>query len=121
MNCETYELKNGIRLVHMPYESEVAYCGIIINTGSRDESEEEHGLAHFIEHLFFKGTKKRSAYQVINRLESVGGEINAYTTKEETCVYTSFLKEEYERALELISDRRNFLVIARGSAFECVS
>ena len=88
----------------MPYESEVAYCGIIINTGSRDEKEEEHGLAHFIEHLFFKGTKKRNAYQVINRLESVGGEINAYTTKEETCIYTSFLKGDYERALELISD-----------------
>ncbi len=104
MKCETYELKNGIRLVHMPYESEVAHCGIIINTGSRDENEEEHGLAHFIEHLLFKGTKKRSAYQVLNRLESVGGEINAYTTKEETCVYTSFLKDDYERSLELMSD-----------------
>jgi predicted Zn-dependent peptidase len=76
----------------------------MINTGSRDETEPEHGIAHFIEHMLFKGTKKRKAYYILSRLEDVGGELNAYTTKEETAVHASFLKEDYERAIELISD-----------------
>jgi len=100
----TYQLKNGIRLVHQSNSSEVAHFGLIVHTGTRDEQEEEHGLAHFMEHMFFKGTVKRSPYQIISRLEDVGGEINAYTTKEETALYASFLKQDYRRAMELIQD-----------------
>ena len=99
-----YQLKNGIRLIHYPTSSEVAYCGLMVNTGSRDEDEDEHGMAHFIEHMLFKGTVKRKPYHILSRMEDVGGEINAYTTKEETCIYSSFLKNEYPRAMELISD-----------------
>jgi predicted Zn-dependent peptidase len=104
MNYEIHQLKNGIRLVHSFTNSPIAYCGLIVNTGSRDEAENEHGLAHFIEHAIFKGTEKRRSYHILNRLESVGGDVNAYTTKEETCVYTAFLSEHYARALELLSD-----------------
>ena len=104
MNYNTYRLKNGIRLVHSPNDIEIAYCGIIVNTGSRDEEENEHGLAHFIEHAIFKGTKKRRSYHILNRLESVGGDINAYTTKEDTCIYTAFLNQYYSRSLELLAD-----------------
>jgi len=100
----TYQLKNGIRLIHRPNESEVAHFGLIVHTGTRDENHEEHGLAHLMEHMFFKGTVKRSPYQIISRLEDVGGEINAYTTKEETALYASFLKQDYKRAMELIQD-----------------
>jgi predicted Zn-dependent peptidase len=99
-----HELKNGIRLVHAPLASEVAYCGLLFNTGSRDEREEEEGLAHFIEHVVFKGTRRRKAWHILSRLEDVGGELNAYTTKEETFLYASFLKEDYERAVELLAD-----------------
>ena len=100
----TYQLKNGIRLIHQPNSSEVAHFGLIVHTGTRDENPEEHGLAHFMEHMFFKGTTKRSPFQIISRLEDVGGEINAYTTKEETALYASFLKGDYLRAMELIQD-----------------
>ncbi len=82
----------------------IAHCGLFINTGSRDEKASEHGMAHFIEHLVFKGTVKRKAHHIINRLETVGGEINAYTGKEETCIYSSFLRDDFERSLELICD-----------------
>ena len=104
MHYHKHILPNGIRLVHQSIKTGVAHCGLILNTGSRDEARNEHGLAHFIEHLMFKGTRKRNAYHIANRMESVGGEINAFTTKEETCVYAAFLKEDYERPLELISD-----------------
>ncbi len=104
MEFDIFTLKNGIRVIHKYENSEVGYCGIIINAGSRDELEEEHGMAHFIEHVIFKGTKKRKAFHVLSRLEDVGGELNAYTTKEETCIYASFLKEDYERSMELIAD-----------------
>jgi len=104
MDLLIHKLDNGIRLVHHRIPGMVAHCGIIINTGSRDETETEHGIAHFIEHMLFKGTKKRKPYHILSRLEDVGGEINAYTTKEETAVHASFLKEHYERAIELISD-----------------
>ncbi|MGC1389443.1 MAG: pitrilysin family protein [Bacteroidales bacterium] len=97
-------LNNGIRLVHYRIPGLVAHCGLIINSGSRDETSPEHGIAHFIEHMLFKGTKKRKAYHILSRLEDVGGELNAYTTKEETAIHASFLKEDYERAIELISD-----------------
>lgn len=100
----THSLPNGIRLIHRQNKSEVAHFGLLVHTGTRDENSEEHGLAHFMEHMFFKGTKKRSAYQIISRLEDVGGEINAYTTKEETAIYASFLKEDLKKAVELIQD-----------------
>lgn len=104
MDLLFHTLPNGIRLVHYPIPGSVAYCGLIINTGSRDEAPSEHGIAHFIEHMLFKGTKKRKAYFVLSRLENVGGELNAYTTKEETAIYASFMKKDYERAIEIISD-----------------
>ncbi|QGY43656.1 insulinase family protein [Maribellus comscasis] len=100
----TYTLKNGIRVIHQFADSPVAHLGILINTGSRDETEMEHGLAHFIEHSVFKGTKKRKAFHVLSRIEDVGGELNAYTTKEETTLYSTFLAEFYERAAELLAD-----------------
>jgi predicted Zn-dependent peptidase len=100
----TYQYKNGVRLVHQLNGSAVAHFGLIVHTGTREELPEEHGLAHFMEHMFFKGTLKRSAYQIISRLENVGGEVNAYTTKEETALHASFLKEDYLRSMELIQD-----------------
>jgi predicted Zn-dependent peptidase len=104
MDLLLHTLGNGIRLVHQRIPNLVAHCGIIINVGSRDETEKEHGVAHFIEHMLFKGTTKRKAYHILSRLEDVGGELNAYTTKEETAIHASFLKDDYERAVELISD-----------------
>lgn len=100
----THTLPNGIRIIHHPTLSPVGHLGVLINTGSRDEEAHEHGLAHFIEHSVFKGTKKRRAYHVLSRMEDVGGELNAYTTKEETTLYSTFLKEDYGRAAELLSD-----------------
>lgn len=97
-------LPNGIRLVHQYVDSPVAHCGVIINTGSRDEDLQEQGLAHFIEHTIFKGTQKRKSFHILSRLEDVGGELNAYTTKEETAIHASFLAEYYERTMELFSD-----------------
>jgi predicted Zn-dependent peptidase len=104
MFYQTQVLKNGIRLVHKPDECTVAYCGMVINTGTRDEAEHEQGMAHFVEHMLFKGTKKRNSAQIINRLEDVGGEINAYTTKEETFVYAIVPTDFAERAVELVGD-----------------
>ncbi len=104
MDLLLHTLDNGMKLVHHRIPGIVAHCGMIINAGSRDESVEEHGIAHFIEHMLFKGTRKRKAFHILSRLEDVGGELNAYTTKEETAVHASFLKEDYERAVELISD-----------------
>jgi predicted Zn-dependent peptidase len=104
MEIVFHTLNNGIRLVHNRIPGIVAHCGLVINTGSRDEKDTEHGIAHFIEHMFFKGTTRRKAYHILSRLEDVGGELNAYTTKEETAVHASFMKEHYERAIELISD-----------------
>ncbi len=101
---EFHTFENGIRLIHKSTNSLVGHFGIIMNTGARDEEEHEHGLAHFIEHAVFKGTAKRKAYHILSRLEDVGGEMNAYTTKEETCIHASFLNEYYNRTIELISD-----------------
>ena len=99
-----HTLDNNIRLVHHRTSGIVAHCGIIINAGSRDENSPEHGIAHFIEHMMFKGTCKRRSYHILSRLEDVGGELNAYTTKEDTAIHASFLKEDYERTIELIAD-----------------
>ncbi|MBL7113087.1 MAG: insulinase family protein [Bacteroidales bacterium] len=104
MKYETHILNNGIRLIHLKTNNLVAHVGLLAGTGSRDEEETEHGMAHLVEHMIFKGTGKRKAYHIISRLEDVGGEINAYTTKEETCVYASFMKHDYARALELLYD-----------------
>jgi predicted Zn-dependent peptidase len=104
MNLHFSTLDNGIRMVHYPVKGVVAYCGIVINAGSRDEAPEEHGLAHFIEHMLFKGTSRRKPYHILSYLEDAGGELNAYTTKEETAVYATVLREHYKRAVELISD-----------------
>jgi predicted Zn-dependent peptidase len=104
MDYLLHTLGNGIRLIHYRIPGVVAHCGLIINTGSRNEKISEHGVAHFLEHMLFKGTSKRKAYHILSRLEDVGGELNAYTTKEETAVHASFLHEDYERAIELLSD-----------------
>ena len=104
MLYNTYSLSNGLRLVHLPCESPVAYCGFAINVGSRDEDQDSFGMAHFVEHMLFKGTKKRRSTHILNRMETVGGELNAYTTKEETFIYSVFLEPHFERAFELLSD-----------------
>ena len=104
MQLLRHTLSNGIRIVHYRTNGMVAHCGLVINTGSRDEKTNEHGMTHFIEHMVFKGTAKRKAYYVLSRLDDVGGELNAYTTKEETTIHASVLKQDFERAVELISD-----------------
>lgn len=104
MIYQTYTLRNGLKIIHKPDQSAVAYCGMVINTGSRDEADDEQGMAHFIEHMLFKGTSKRRSGHIINRLENVGGELNAFTSKEETVVYATVLKEYFERAMELVAD-----------------
>ncbi|WP_167604986.1 M16 family metallopeptidase [Maribellus sediminis] len=100
----THTLGNGIRIIHQRTDSPVGHLGVLINAGSRDEEEKEHGLAHFIEHSVFKGTQKRKAFHILSRIEGVGGELNAYTTKEETVLYSTFLTEYYDRTAELLSD-----------------
>ncbi len=104
MEFEVHTLQNGIRVIHKRCDSPVAQCSITINAGTRDELKNEYGIAHFIEHVIFKGTKKRKAYHIMSRLEDVGGELNAYTTKEETVIHATFLKDDFDRAFELISD-----------------
>ncbi len=103
-NTNYYTLKNGIRIVHRQTSSPVAYLGLMIGTGTRDEVPSQNGMAHFIEHCVFKGTQKRTARQIINRIENIGGDINAYTTKEETTFYAATLAQYFSRTLELISD-----------------
>jgi predicted Zn-dependent peptidase len=100
----TYTFPNGLRLIHLPSDSPVSYCGFAINAGARDEEPQEYGLAHFVEHLLFKGTPRRKAWHILNRMENVGGELNAYTTKEDTFIYSIFMEEHYCRAFELLTD-----------------
>ena len=104
MEYNVHTLKNGIRILHVPSTSPISHSCIIINSGSRDEEESQSGLAHFIEHLIFKRTKKRTTNQILNRLESVGADLNAYTTKEYTCIHASFLNPFLDRTLELFQD-----------------
>lgn len=106
MELFRYTIDNGIRFVHHRTPGVVAYCGLMVNTGSRDEevADGEHGVAHCIEHMFFKGTAKRRAYHILSYLDDSGGELNAYTTKEETAVYASVLNDDIERAFKIISD-----------------
>jgi len=104
MHYHTHILPNGLRMIHLPVDSPVAYCGFAINAGTREERPEEYGLAHFVEHMLFKGTEKRKAWHILNRMENVGGELNAYTTKEDTFVYSVFMEEHFSRAFELLTD-----------------
>jgi predicted Zn-dependent peptidase len=104
MEPEVFTLPNGIRLVHRFIPNAVAHFGIFIAAGTRNEKQKEHGIAHFIEHTIFKGTEKRTVFQVLNRLENIGADLNAYTSKEDTCFYATFLCEYYERTLELFND-----------------
>ena len=104
MELQVFTLPNGIRLVHRFIPNKVAHFGVFIAAGTRNEKEKEHGIAHFIEHTIFKGTEKRTVYHILNRLENVGADLNAYTSKEETCFYATFLNEYYDRTLELFQD-----------------
>ena len=104
MEYNVHPLTNGIRLLHVPSASAISHACIIINSGSRDEEEHQMGLAHFIEHLIFKRTEKRNTNQILTRLESVGADLNAYTTKEYTCIHASFLNPYLDRTLELFND-----------------
>ena len=104
MEYNQYTLRNGLRIIHQPSSSKVAYCGFAINAGTRDELPHEHGMAHFVEHMVFKGTKSRSAWNILNGMEQVGGDLNAYTNKEETVVYSAFLVEHFNRAVSLLGD-----------------
>lgn len=93
-----------MRLVSLHAPGPTARCALVIGAGSRDEADDEHGLAHFVEHTVFKGTTKRRAHHILNRLDEVGGELNAYTTKDETAIHAAFLREDLPRAAELIAD-----------------
>lgn len=104
MSYNTFTLSNGLRIIHAPNLSNVAYCGFAVDAGTRDESPQEQGMAHFVEHLIFKGTQKRHAWHILNRMENVGGDLNAYTNKEETVIYSAFLTEHFSRAVELLAD-----------------
>lgn len=103
-DIHTETLPCGLRIVCTPSATDVAYCGIAVNAGTRDELPDENGLAHFCEHLTFKGTHRRRSWHILNRMETVGGELNAYTGKEETVYYTAFLKEHFPRAVDLLAD-----------------
>lgn len=104
MEFNTYTLPNGIRCIHKQVRSAVVHCALTINTGSRDELPGEEGMAHLVEHTIFKGTERRKAWQVNCRLENMGGELNAFTTKEETVIHTTTLRSDYAKAVELIAD-----------------
>ncbi len=100
----SFELKNGIRVVHLQHARPVAYSGILINAGSRDEEGFKTGVAHFLEHMMFKGTKKRKTHHILSRIDEVGGELNAYTAKENTFIYTTFLDQYIDRAFDIMED-----------------
>lgn len=104
MQYNTLTLDNGLRIIHLPSEGQVLFCGYQVNVGTRDEMEGEEGLAHFCEHVTFKGTERRKAWHILNSLESVGGELNAFTNKEDTVYYTAILKDHAARAIDLLSD-----------------
>lgn len=105
MGFDLMELANGVRMVHQQVKgTKIAHCAIMLDIGSRDEKPHQQGIAHFWEHMAFKGTEKRKAFHIINRLESLGGELNAYTTKEKICFYASVLEQHLEKAIELLVD-----------------
>ena len=100
----TYRLPNGIRGIHRQVKGNVAHCALVVNAGSRDERSDEYGLAHFAEHAFCKGTQRRRAWQVNCRLENLGGELNAFTTKEDTTIHATTLRGDFAKAAELLAD-----------------
>ena len=105
LDYHIHTLPNGIRVIHKQVShTKIAHSGFIMDIGSRDELPQELGLAHFWEHMAFKGTAKRKSFHIINSLESVGGELNAYTTKEKLCFYSSVLDKHFERSFELLTD-----------------
>ena len=104
MSHNTHTLSNGLRILHLTDNMPISYIGVAIDAGTRDELPNESGMAHFVEHLLFKGTKHRRSWHIINWLESVGGQLDAYTTKEETYIYATVPTEYTERALELLAD-----------------
>lgn len=103
-NFSTHTLANGLKLVHVPQQQRVGWCGLVVNSGSRDDAPELFGQAHFVEHTIFKGTSHRRACHIINRMETVGGELNAYTTKEGTVLYSVFPEPYFNRAIDLLAD-----------------
>ena len=104
MDYQVFQLANGIRILHKASPSSISHACILVNAGSRDEGKEKAGLAHFIEHLLFKRTSRRNTSQILNRLEVIGADLNAYTTKEYTCIHASFLTPYLERSLDLFED-----------------
>ena len=104
MRYNTHTLRCGLRVIHQPVASPVVYCGYAINGGSRDEKVGDYGLAHFCEHMTFKGTDHLTSIQVINTLERVGGELNAFTSKEETFYYAAILRQHFGKAVKLLTD-----------------
>ena len=100
----THTLSNGLRIIHLPSTSQVVYCGYQIAAGTRDECPGEEGMAHFCEHMTFKGTEKRNAIQIINALEGLGGELNAFTNKEDTTFYAAISKEHFTQAVNILTD-----------------
>ncbi|MDR0973299.1 MAG: insulinase family protein [Prevotellaceae bacterium] len=98
------QLSNGLRVIHEPTNSPIIYCGYAINVGTRDELPNEQGMAHFVEHLLFKGTQQRRPWQILNSLDRVGGDLNAYTTKEETMVHATIMRPHFSRAVDLLTD-----------------
>ena len=104
-NIKIFRLSNGIRVVHQQLPTtKIVHCGIILDIGSRDENPENQGIAHFWEHMAFKGTKRRRSFNIINSLDSVGGELNAYTDKEKVVFYASVRDEYFEKAVDVLSD-----------------
>jgi len=100
----TATLDNGLRIIHLPSASPVVYCGYQIAAGTRHEKTGEEGLAHFCEHVTFKGTARRNALQIINALEKVGGELNAYTNKEDTTFYAAIHRDHFNKAVDVLTD-----------------
>lgn len=105
MNYNTHTLANGLRIIHLPSAQPVVYCGYAVGAGTRDEElGREEGMGHFCEHITFKGTERRSSMQILGHLESVGGDLNAFTNKEETVYHAAVLKENIDRAVDLLTD-----------------
>lgn len=104
-NLKVFRLSNGIRVVHQQLvTTKIVHCGIIVDVGSRDENTDNQGIAHFWEHMAFKGTRRRRSFNIINSLDSVGGELNAYTDKEKVVFYASVRDQYFERAVDILSD-----------------
>ena len=104
MNFNTHTLPSGLRIIHFPSPSQVVYCGLAVHAGTRHEAPGQEGLAHFCEHLTFKGTRRRTSVQIINALEGVGGELNAFTGKEDTVFYAATTRQHLRRTVDVLCD-----------------